>query len=108
MPRRKLALPIGAAILLIAIPSVLALGPSASPTATPTAGNAPAADPGLILVVVVIPVVLLALIWMGYIFWLIFHEGENVGSGSPPPEGNRHRSPPDGRPEPPDHPGNVG
>ena len=30
-----------------------------------------------------IPVVLVALIWLGYIFWLIFHEGENIGSGSP-------------------------
>ncbi len=108
MPRRKLALPIGAAILLIAIPSVLALGPSASPTATPTAGNAPATDPGLILVVVVIPVVLLALIWMGYIFWLIFHEGENVGSGAPPPPGNRGQRPTNRSPDPPDQPGNVG
>ena len=58
--------------------------------------------------VVVIPVVLLALIWMGYIFWLIFHEGENVGSGSPPPPENRDRTPPNRSPDPPDQPGNVG
>ena len=67
-----------------------------------------ATDPGLILVIVVIPVVLLALIWLGYIFWLIFHEGENVGSGSPPPREDRGQAPPNGRPEPPDQPGSVG
>ena len=67
-----------------------------------------ATDPGLILVVVVIPVVLLALIWLGYIFWLIFHEGENVGSGAPPPREDPGQTPPDGRPEPPEQPGSVG
>ena len=40
-----------------------------------------ATDPGLILVIVVIPVVLLALIWLGYIFWLIFHNYEILGLG---------------------------
>ena len=69
-------------------PSALALSPSTSPTATPSA-DLSATDPGLILVVVVIPVVLVALIWLGYIFWLIFHEGENIGSGSPPPRVNQ-------------------
>ena len=67
-----------------------------------------ATDPGLILVIVVIPVVLLALIWLGYIFWLIFHEGENVGSGAPPPREDPGQAPPDGKPEPPDQPGSVG
>ena len=38
-------------------------------------------DAGVRLAVIVIPVLLLALAWLGYIFWLIFHEGENVGSG---------------------------
>ncbi len=108
MPRRKLGLLVGAAILLVATPSVSALGPPASPTAVPTTGGPPTTDPGLILVVVVIPVVLLALIWMGYIFWLIFHEGENVGAGDPPPPGNRGQRPPDRSPDPPDQPGNVG
>ena len=65
-------------------------------------------DPGLILVVVVIPVVLVALIWLGYIFWLIFHEGENIGSGSPPPRVNQAEQPPDRRQEPPERPGSVG
>ena len=67
-----------------------------------------ATDPGLILVIVVIPVVLLALIWLGYIFWLIFHEGENVGSGAPPPREDPGQAPPNGKPEPPDQPGSVG
>lgn len=108
MPRQKLALLVGAAILLVATPSVLALSPSTSPTATPTTGGPPATDPGLILVVVVIPVVLVALIWLGYIFWLIFHEGENIGSGAPLPPEDRERQPPNRKPEPPDQPGNVG
>ncbi len=107
MPRRKLAPLIGAAILLVATPSVSALNPPASPTANPTPTGTQT-DPGLILVIVVIPVVLLALIWMGYIFWLIFHEGENVGSGGPPPPGDRGQRPPDRSPDPPDQPGNVG
>ena len=77
-------------------------------TPTPAAGDPPATDPGLILVVVVIPVVLLALIWLGYIFWLIFHEGENVGSGAPPAREDPGQTPPNGRPEPPDQPGSVG
>lgn len=38
-------------------------------------------EAGVRLAVIVIPVLLLALAWLGYIFWLIFHEGENVGSG---------------------------
>jgi len=97
-----------AALLGLSTTSALALSPPTSPTATPTAGNSPAADPGLILVVVVIPVVLLALIWMGYIFWLIFHEGENVGSGAPPPPANRRQPPPNRSTDPPDQPGSVG
>jgi len=106
MPRRKLTLLAGAVIPLLATPSVLALSPPASPTATATANGQGPTDPGLILVVVVIPVVLVALIWLGYIFWLIFHEGENVGSGDPlPPESRR---PSNRRPEPPDQPGSVG
>lgn len=67
-------MPIGASLISGAVPA-----------STPGAGGPPPTDPGLILVVVVIPVVLVALIWLGYIFWLIFHEGENIGSGSPPP-----------------------
>ena len=80
----------------------------AVPTAAAATNGPPPTDPGLILVIVVIPVVLLALIWMGYIFWLIFHEGENVGSGAPPPPEDRHRPPANRSPEPPDPPGNVG
>lgn len=103
----KLALPLALLLVLTSAPSAAALGPSTSPTANPTPAG-PQTDPGLILVLVVFPVVLVALVWLGYIFWLIFHEGENVGSGAPPPGGNRHRSPPNGRPEPPDQPGSVG
>ena len=95
-------------LVLTAAPSASALGSATSPSVTPAAGSQPTTDPGLILVIVVIPVVLLALIWMGYIFWLIFHEGENVGSGSPPPPENRHRPPSNRSQEPPDPPGNVG
>lgn len=104
MRRGWSAVPLATSLLLGATPSALAL----SPPTSPSAGNAPATDPGLILVIVVIPVVLLALIWMGYIFWLIFHEGENVGSGAPPPPGNRGQRPPNRSPDPPDQPGNVG
>ena len=75
-------MPLATLLWLGAAPSALALSPSTSPTATPAA-DLSVTDPGLILVVVVIPVVLVALIWLGYIFWLIFHEGENIGSGSP-------------------------
>ena len=105
MPRRKLAPPLPLALLfaLTAAPSASAFSPPTSPTPAGTQ-----TDPGLILVIVVIPVVLLALVWMGYIFWLIFHKGENVGSGSPPPPENRHRSPSNRSQEPPDPPGNVG
>ena len=80
----------------------------AEPAPIAATGGLASTDPGLILVIVVIPVVLLALIWMGYIFWLIFHEGENVGSGGPPPPGDRDQRPPKRSPDPPDHPGNVG
>ena len=107
MPRRTLALLVGAAILLVATPSALALSPSTSPTAAPTPGGSQT-DPGLILVIVVIPVVLLALIWLGYIFWLIFHEGENVGSGAPPPQVTRRRHPSDDDREPPEGPRSIG
>ena len=69
----------------------------AVPALTPAAGSPPATDPGLILAVVVIPVILVALMWLGYIFWLIFHEGENVGSGSPETRENRGKRPPNGR-----------
>ena len=79
MPRRKLALVLATELLAIGAPPAAALSPSTSPTATPTPDGLSASDPGLILVVVVIPVVLVALIWLGYIFWLIFHEGEHVG-----------------------------
>lgn len=82
---RKLVLVLAPALLAIGASPAAALSLTTSPTATPTATNPSATDPGLILVVVVIPVVLVALIWLGYIFWLIFHEGENVGSGAPPP-----------------------
>lgn len=102
-PLRQLALPLALLLVLTTAPSVLALSPPTSPTPAE-----PQTDPGLILVIVVIPVVLVALIWLGYIFWLIFHEGENVGSGSPPPSGNRGQRPPNGRDEPPDKPGSVG
>ena len=88
MRRRKFTVPLATLLWLGAAPSALALSPSTSPTATPAA-DLSVTDPGLILVVVVIPVVLVALIWLGYIFWLIFHEGENVGSGSP--VASRHR-----------------
>ena len=107
MPRRNLVLLIAGVLHSIAAPSALALSPSTSPTATPAA-DLSATDPGLILVVVVIPVVLVALIWLGYIFWLIFHEGENVGSGSPEPRDNRSQRPTDRRQEPPERPGSVG
>ena len=107
LPRRQLALPLALLFALTAAPSVSALSPPVSPTANPTPAG-PQTDPGLILVVVVIPVVLVALIWLGYIFWLIFHEGENVGSGSPPPPATRRRSPSNRSPEPPDQPGSVG
>ena len=107
MPRRNLVLLIAGVLHSIAAPSALALSPSTSPTATPAA-DLSVTDPGLILVVVVIPVVVIALIWLGYIFWLIFHEGENVGSGSPEPRDRRTQRPPHGRGEPPDEPGSVG
>ena len=107
MPRRKLALVLATVLLAIGASPASALSPSTSPTATPTA-DLSVTDPGLILVVVVIPVVLVALIWLGYIFWLIFHEGENVGSGSPEPRDNRGQRPPDRRQEPPERPGSVG
>ena len=68
----------------------------AVPTTTAATDVPSTPDPGLILVIVVIPVVLLALIWMGYIFWLIFHEGENVGSGDPAPRDNGKQRPPSG------------
>ncbi|MCY3956863.1 MAG: hypothetical protein OXG65_01050 [Chloroflexi bacterium] len=103
MPRQMYGLVLAVALLAGGASPAAALGPPASPTPTGTQ-----TDPGLILVVVVIPVVLVALIWMGYIFWLIFHEGENVGSGAPLPPGDRARRPSNGSPEPPDHPGNVG
>ena len=100
-PLRQLALPLALLLVLTAARSAAALSPPNSPTPAE-----PQTDPGLILVIVVIPVVLVALIWLGYIFWLIFHEGENVGSGDPlPPESRR---PSNRRPEPPDQPGNVG
>ena len=108
LPRRQLALPLALLLVLTTAPSVLALSPSTSPTAVPTTGSPSTTDPGLILVVVVIPVVLVALIWLGYIFWLIFHEGENVGSGAPPPPGTRRQPPPNRSQEPPDQPGSVG
>ena len=77
--------------------------------ATAAATDGPSTtDPGLVLVLVVIPVVLLALIWLGYIFWLIFHEGENVGSGSPPPHVTRRRRPSDDDREPPEGPRSIG
>ena len=107
MRRRKITVPLATLLWLGAAPSALALSPSTSPTATPSA-DLSATDPGLILVVVVIPVVLVALIWLGYIFWLIFHEGENIGSGSPPPRVNQAKRPPDSRQEPPERPGSVG
>ena len=107
MRRRKFALTLATLLSLGAAPSALALSPSTSPTATPTA-DLSVTDPGLILVLVVIPVVVVALIWLGYIFWLIFHEGENVGSGTPPPRVDRRSPPPNGRPEPPDKPGSIG
>ena len=81
--------------------------PPPVPPSTPSA-DLSVTDPGLILVVVVIPVVLVALIWLGYIFWLIFHEGENIGSGSPPPRVNQAERPSDRRQEPPERPGSVG
>ena len=108
MKCRRLVLLFAAALVWASTSPALALAPSVSPTATPPATSPPTTDPGLILVIVVIPVVLLALIWLGYIFWLIFHEGENVGSGSPPPREDRGQAPPNGRPEPPDQPGSVG
>ena len=77
----RLALLAAAPLLLGGVASASALGPPTSPTATPAA-DLSVTDPGLILAVVVIPVILVALIWLGYIFWLIFHEGENIGSGS--------------------------
>ena len=107
LPRRQLALPLALLLVLTTAPSVLALSPPTSPTANPTPAE-PQTDPGLILVVVVIPVVLVALIWLGYIFWLIFHEGENIGSGASLPPESRERQPPNRRPEPPDQPGSVG
>ena len=107
MRRRTFALTLATLLWLGAAPSALALSPSTSPTATPAA-DLSVTDPGLILVVVVIPVVLVALIWLGYIFWLIFHEGENVGSGSPVPRENRGQRPTDRRQEPPERPGSVG
>ena len=108
MPRRKLALVLATVLLAIGASPASALSPSTSPTATPTA-DLSVTDPGLILVVVVIPVVLVALIWLGYIFWLIFHEGENVGSGSQPPRVNQAgQRPSDRRQEPPERPGSVG
>ena len=107
MNLRKIALLLATLLVLGGATSAAALSPSASPTPTP-ATQASVADPGLILVVVVIPVVLVSLIWLGYIFWLIFHEGENVGSGSQPPRVNRDQRPPDRRQEPPDQPGSVG
>ena len=107
MRRRKITVPLATLLWLGAASSALALSPSTSPTATPSA-DLSVTDPGLILVVVVIPVVLVALIWLGYIFWLIFHEGENIGSGSPPPRVNQAKQPPDRRQEPPEWPGSVG
>ena len=90
------------------LPIGILLVNGAEPAPIAATGGLASTDPGLILVVVVIPVVLLALIWMGYIFWLIFHEGENVGSGGPPPPGHRDQRPPNRSPDPPDQPGNVG
>ena len=107
MRRRKFTVPLATLLWLGAAPSALALSPSTSPTATPSA-DLSVTDPGLILVVVVIPVVLVALIWLGYIFWLIFHEGENIGSGSPVPRDHRSQRPTDRRQEPPEPPGSVG
>ena len=98
---------IALSLLVAGFSSAAALSPSTSPTATPSA-DLSVTDPGLILVVVVIPVVLVALIWLGYIFWLIFHEGENIGSGSPPPRVNQAERPSDRRQEPPERPGSVG
>lgn len=107
MPRRKIATALTTILLAVPAPTADALGTSASPTATP-GDDLSVTDPGLILAVVVIPVILVALIWLGYIFWLIFHEGENVGSGSPPPREPRGRRPPNGSGEPPERPGSVG
>lgn len=108
MPRRTLVLLVAAVLLVAGASPAAALSPSTSPTATPIASSQGTTDPGLVLVLVVFPVVLVALIWLGYIFWLIFHEGENVGSGAPPPRVDRDRRPPNGRREPPDQPGGVG
>jgi len=52
-----------------------------SPAPTLQEGDSFFDEAGVRLAVIVIPVLLLALAWLGYIFWLIFHEGENVGSG---------------------------
>ena len=41
----------------------------------------PDIDDGLRLAVVVIPVLVIALLWLAYIFWLIFH-GEQDGKSS--------------------------
>jgi hypothetical protein len=91
-----MVLPVAAVLLALTATTTRALSQSATPVATPAAVDSPTPDPGLILVIVVIPVVLLALIWMGYIFWLIFHEGENVGSGDPAPHDNGKQRPPSG------------
>ncbi|MDE2903343.1 MAG: hypothetical protein OXP73_09990 [Chloroflexota bacterium] len=108
MACRKLVLPLSAGLVAASTSAALALAPPTSPPSTPAAGSPPTTDPGLILVVVVIPVVLVALIWLGYIFWLIFHEGENVGSGSPLPPEDPDRQPSNRSPGPPDQPGSVG
>ena len=52
-------------------------------TVTRALGSAsqPDVDDGLRLAVVVIPVLVIALLWLAYIFWLIFH-GEQDGDSS--------------------------
>ncbi len=64
-----------------------ALSTEASPTPAGSAGG----DVGVVLVAVVVPVMIVALVWLGYIFWLIFHEGENVGAGGRPGGAERGR-----------------
>lgn len=48
---------------------------------TPGVIRAPGIDDGFRLAAVVIPVLVIALIWLAYIFWLIFH-GEQDGKSS--------------------------
>jgi len=81
MPRICIAILAVAVLCTVSIDFASGLEPVVSPDVVPQERSSFFADQGFRLAVILIPVLLLALAWLGYIFWLIFHEGENVGSG---------------------------